>query len=91
MKLIRPAIAILLTTTLTSCGTLMGVMNSLPFRMLDELGTMATGAFAENELPANGAKRSLEQRAKDVETRGLYAGAGRSQTIKASRENVASR
>lgn len=60
--------------SLTSCQTMGSLMNSLPFRMLDEAASTALGVFAENDLPAGSRPESIEARGRRVEQSGLYAG-----------------
>lgn len=92
MKLIRLATFALLATSLTSCSTLGGIMNSYPYRILDQTGSALMGYLAENELPADGQPASLEDRAKKVESRGIYAGhASPAVQTDASRVSMASR
>ncbi|MDZ4406307.1 MAG: hypothetical protein U1A53_26850 [Prosthecobacter sp.] len=49
-------------------------MNSYPVRMMDQTATALLGYLAENELPANGKPASIQDRARQVENRGIYAG-----------------
>ncbi|MFO1439070.1 MAG: hypothetical protein U1F81_12210 [Verrucomicrobiaceae bacterium] len=77
MSLIRRfALVALASASLTSCQTLGGLINSMPFRLLDEAGAEFVNLFSENSLPANGRPESIEDRAKKVEKEGLYAGQG---------------
>ena len=70
----QAALAVIFSICLTSCGTLGGLMNSYPIRILDQTGSALLGYLAENELPADGAPASIQQRARQVEERGIYAG-----------------
>lgn len=78
MSLIRRfALVALASASLTSCQTLGGLINSLPFQLLDEAGGAAMSLLsAENNLPTNGRPESIEDRAKKVDAAGLYAGQG---------------
>lgn len=49
-------------------------MNSFPVRMLDETGSAILGMLAENNLPTDGKPASIQDRARQVESRGIYAG-----------------
>jgi hypothetical protein len=72
MNLLRTAIFVLLATGLTSCNTLGSLMNSSPFRLLDETASSLVGLLAENDEGARSA--SMEERARQIEARGVYAG-----------------
>lgn len=74
MKFFRFVTLALCSVSLTSCGTLGGIMNSLPFRMLDETGSALMGMLAENEIPSDGKPASIQDRAHQIESRGIYAG-----------------
>lgn len=74
MKFSRFVTLVLCSVSLTSCGTLGGLMNSLPFRMLDETGSALLGMLAENQVPVDGKPASIQDRARQVESRGIYAG-----------------
>ena len=86
----RIAIVTLASALLTSCQTLGGLMGSFPFRYLDMLGGQAMRALGENELPANGRSQSIEDRAKQVEKTGLYAGHGQ-KSVPAPKAGMAAR
>lgn len=70
----RLALVALVSASLTSCQTLGGLMNTLPFRLLDEAGAEAMSLFTDNSLPANGRPESVEQRAQRIEENGEYVG-----------------
>ncbi|MEZ5386698.1 MAG: hypothetical protein R3F13_14395 [Prosthecobacter sp.] len=74
MNLLRSVLCLLLAACLTSCSTLGGLMNSYPVRMLDQTGSALMGYFVENDA-ANGPS-SIEERARQIESKGVYAGAG---------------
>lgn len=78
MSLIRRfalvALVALASASLTSCQTLGGLMNSLPFQLLDEAGAEVMGLLSENNLPANGRPKNIEERARRIEKNGEYVG-----------------
>jgi hypothetical protein len=74
MKLARLAIPALIATSLTSCSTIGSLMNSSPFRLLDQTGSALMGYLGDNTLPADGKPQSIEERARQVRDEGLYAG-----------------
>lgn len=74
MNLLRSALLVLFTACLTSCSTLGGLINSYPVRILDQTGSALMGYLAENEEGAKPA--SIEERARQIESRGIYAGSG---------------
>jgi len=74
MKFARFAIFALIATCLTSCGTIGSLMNSAPFRLLDQTGSALMGYLGDNTLPADGKPQSIEERARQVRDQGLYAG-----------------
>ncbi len=88
MKLIRLASAALLALSLTSCGTLGGLMNSTPFRLLDQTGSALMGYLGDAESDA---PKSLEERARKVQDNGMYAGRGAANGVSSSRQSMASR
>ena len=88
MKLFsRLALCALLFACLTSCRTVGGLMNSMPVRMLDEAGSTLMGILAENEFPSTPA--ALQNRARQVESRGIYA--GRASATAAAGQSMAAR
>lgn len=88
-SIVRLAILAAFSACLTSCGTLGGLMNSYPFRMLDQTGSALMGYLAENELPAGGRPASIQERASKVEDRGIYA--GRTSVAGSPQQSVAAR
>jgi len=70
----RFALVVLVSASLTSCQTLGGLMNSLPFQILDEAGAAAMSLFSENNMPANSRPESIEERARRIEKNGEYVG-----------------
>lgn len=70
----RIASIALLSVSLTSCNTLNGLKNTLPVRLLDELGTEALSLISENDLPAGSRPATVQDRARRIENRGIYAG-----------------
>jgi hypothetical protein len=89
MKFARPAILVLSSVCLTSCSTLGGIMNSYPVRMMDQTASALLGYLAENELPADGKPASIQDRARQVEDRGIFA--GHAPTPGAPRQSMAAR
>lgn len=89
MKYFRPAALLALTLSLTSCSTLFGLLGSAPVRLLDQTGSALMGYLGDAESDA---PKSLEERAKKVESQGLYAG-GRTApgSVNSSRQSMASR
>lgn len=88
MKYFRLASLAVLSLGLTSCGTLGGLMNSAPFRLLDQTGSALMGYLGDAESDA---PKSIEERAQKVEKNGLYAGRGVSPGVISSRQSTASR
>jgi|UniRef100_UPI00378434EB hypothetical protein len=74
MKFARLTISALIAISLTSCSTLASLMNSSAFRILDQTGSALMGYLGDNTLPANGKPQSIEERARQVQSEGLYAG-----------------
>jgi hypothetical protein len=70
----RFALVILAATSLTSCQTLGGLMNTLPFRLLDEAGAEAMNLFSENASSRDGRSETMGQRAQRLEMKGDYVG-----------------
>ncbi|MFM7605927.1 MAG: hypothetical protein ACKO8Z_12130 [Prosthecobacter sp.] len=70
----RFALVILAATSLTSCQTLGGLMNTLPFRLFDEAGAEAMRLFSENAPSTGGRPETMQQRAQRVEMKGDYVG-----------------
>lgn len=85
----RIAILAALSASLTSCSTFGGLMNSYPVKMMDQTASALLGYLAENDLPANGRPASLEERARKVESQGVYA--GRTSPAVSSRQSMAAR
>lgn len=73
MKFARLSFLILLSAGLTSCQTWEAFKNTYPVRILDQTGSALLGYIAENDLPPNGKPASMEERARQVEKRGIYA------------------
>jgi hypothetical protein len=89
MSFFRPVLAAIFSLGFTSCQTFHGLMNSFPIRILDGIGSTATSFFGE--VPAaDGKPASVQDRARQVEGRGIYAG-GRSSVMTASRQSMAAR
>ena len=88
MRYSRAALLVVLSAGLTSCQTFQGLMNSFPVRMLDGIGSQAMGFFAESGPDAS-KPASVQDRARQVESRGIYA--GRSPAGVAPRQSMAAR
>lgn len=88
MKYFRLAAFLALPLSLTSCGTLFGLLGSGPVRMLDQTASGILGAFGDADAAA---PKSLEERAKKVQDNGLYAGRGVPAGVISSRQSTASR
>jgi len=75
MKLpLRLALCLLFSVSFTSCGTLGGLLNSFPVRMLDEAGSTFMGFFAENDSPAIRTPEAIRNRGHKIESHGSYIG-----------------
>ena len=85
----RLALFFLLSASLTSCGTLAGLMNSYPVRLLDQTGSALMGYLAENDSPAHAKPATMKDRARQVESRGIYA--GRASVTGAAGQSMAAR
>lgn len=70
----RLALITFSAASLTSCQTLGGLMNTLPFRMLDEAGGAAMGLFSENNPPAGRTPGGIQKRGQGIQAKGTYAG-----------------
>ena len=74
MKFARLSLLALFSVSLSSCQTFNALKESYPVRFLDQTGSALLGYLAENDLPANGKPASIQERARQVESRGSYAG-----------------
>lgn len=74
MKFARLSFLILLSAGLTSCQTWEAFKNTYPVRILDQAGTELMGYISENNLPTDGKPASMQERARQIESRGSYAG-----------------
>lgn len=77
MKFARISSFLLLTVSMTSCQTVGSLKNSslmYPFKFLDQTGSAMLNWLGENELPADGKPASVQERARQVQSRGIYAG-----------------
>lgn len=83
MKFNRIAALVLVATSLTSCSTLMSLIGSPPVMMLDEAASSVLGLLSENELPSSGRPPSIQDRAQQVQTQGIYAGSQGDKTLPA--------
>lgn len=90
MKFARLSFLILLSAGLTSCQTWEAFKNIYPVRILDQTGSALLGYIAENDLPPNGKPASMEERARQIEKRGIYA-AGKATPAASSHQRTAAR
>ena len=77
MKFARLSFLILLSACFTSCGsqTWKAFKNIYPLKLLDETGSEILGLIsAENNLPTDGRPASIQERARQIESRGHYVG-----------------
>jgi hypothetical protein len=80
MKFARLTFLVLFSACLTSCQSSQ-TWNSLknsslmyPVKFLDQTGSAVLGWLGENNLPTDGKPASMQERARQVESRGNYAG-----------------
>ncbi|MBB5031780.1 hypothetical protein [Prosthecobacter vanneervenii] len=52
----------------------MSLPGSAPVKMFDQLGKEMLGLIGENDLPTDGKPASMQERAREIESRGHYAG-----------------
>ncbi len=77
MKFARLSILILLSVALTSCQTWKSLKNSnlmYPFKFLDQTGSAIFNWLGENDLPTDGKPATMQERARQIESRGSYVG-----------------
>jgi hypothetical protein len=74
MKFARTAALVLVATSLSSCSTFLSLISSPPVMMLDQAASSMLGLLSENELPAGGKPQSIQERARQVQAEGMYAG-----------------
>ena len=76
MKFTRLSFLVLLSACLTSCGsqTWNAFKNTYPVKFLDQTGSAVLGWISENNLPTDGKPASMEERARQIKSRGNYAG-----------------
>ena len=76
MKFARFTFLVLFSVCLTSCGSQIGnaFKNSSIIKMLDQTGAEMLGWLGENNLPTDGKPASMQERARQIESRGNYAG-----------------
>lgn len=75
MKFVRLSLLALLSVSFTSCSqTWAAFKNTFPVKFLDEAGATMMRQFTENNLPVNGKPASMQERARQVQGRGIYAG-----------------
>ena len=91
MKFARLSFLILLSSCLTSCQTWEALKNCAPVRMFDETGASMLNMLGENNLPADGKSGSLQDRARKVESRGIYAARKEAPASVTARQSVVAR
>jgi hypothetical protein len=75
MKLARLSFLVLISVCSTSCSqTWNALKNTYPVRILDQAGSEVLGLISENNLPTDGKPASMLERARQIESRGNYAG-----------------
>ncbi len=96
MKFARLSLLVLVSVCSTSCQSSQ-TWNSLknssllyPVKFLDQTGSAVLGWLGENNLPTDGKPASMEERAREIESRGHYAGKAPA-TAASSNESVAAR
>jgi hypothetical protein len=91
MKFTRLSFLVLLSACLTSCGsqTWNAFKNCYPVKFMDQTGSAVLGWLGENNLPTDGRPASMEERARQIKSRGNYA--GKTPAAAPSRESMAAR
>lgn len=74
MKFARLSFLVLLSAGLTSCQSWETLMNSSPVKLIDETANGVLSMFGENNLPTDGKPATMQERARQIESRGKYAG-----------------
>ncbi len=75
MKFVRLSFLVLLSVCSTSCSqTWSALKNTYPVRILDQTGSALLGYISENNLPTDGKPATMQERAREIESRGHYAG-----------------
>lgn len=74
MKFARTSFLVLLSIGLTSCQTWNAFKNCYPVKFIDQTGSAMLGWLGENNLPTDGKPASMQERAREIESRGHYAG-----------------
>jgi len=76
MKFARITFLVLFSACLTSCGSQIGnaFKNSTLIKMLDQTGAELLGLLGENNLPTDGKPASMQERARQIKSRGNYVG-----------------
>lgn len=90
MKFARLSFLVLLSASLTSCQTWSAFKNTYPVKFLDQTGSAVLGWISENNLPTDGKPASMQERAREIESRGNYAGKAPAAAA-SSRESMAAR
>lgn len=74
MKFVRLGFLLSLSTVLTSCQTWEALKESAPVKLFDDAGSSLVKMWGENNLPTDGKPASMQERARQIESRGSYAG-----------------
>lgn len=75
MKFARFSFLALLAVGFTSCSqTWNAFKNCYPVKFLDQTGSAVLGWLGENNLPTDGKPATMQERARQIESRGHYAG-----------------
>ncbi len=89
MKFARTSFLVLLAVGQTSCQTWNAFKNCYPVKFMDQTGSAVLGWLGENNLPTDGKPATMQERARQIESRGHYAGKAPAAGMPA--ENVAAR
>ncbi|MBN8422253.1 MAG: hypothetical protein J0L73_25285 [Verrucomicrobia bacterium] len=96
MKFARASFLALISICFTNCSnsrTWNSFKNSsllYPVRFLDQTGSAMLDWLGENELPTDGKPASMQERARQIESRGHYAGRAPA-AVRAAGQGVAAR
>lgn len=80
MKFARTSFLVLISVCFTNCsssqtwGSLKNSSLMYPVKFLDQTGSALLGWLGENNLPTDGKPATMQERAREIESRGHYAG-----------------
>ncbi|WP_395748618.1 hypothetical protein [Prosthecobacter sp.] len=74
MKFARTSFLVFISFGLTSCQTWNALKNCYPVKFMDQTGSAMLGWLGENNLPTDGKPATMQERAREIESRGHYAG-----------------